>query len=249
MELIVEDVQNTEIIDAIKKRYEVKINYASDGEGKGEGERVIQPVAYGLSSAGNEVLRAFQPYGDTKTKVPHWKLFRVDKINQWKPIKNRKFDEPPARQFGQQGKFNPNGDKTMSTVYIVADFEGAKQRYEKGGLSKYNQQRRIAQIAKNPYYELQKNIEKGIMASPEVMKNIELWHKQKQERLKRQQQTKTGNQPSIDNMASITQIGDDKNTSTSGPIYKGNTETGTVQNQNNLDYTQTLNNGPQYKNK
>ena len=71
-----ESVDPQKVMDAIKKRYEAKITYAGDENGKGSGVRIIQPVAYGLSKAGNPVIRAFQPFGDTTTKVPHWKLFR-----------------------------------------------------------------------------------------------------------------------------------------------------------------------------
>ena len=79
--ILSEGVGQDKIIDAIKKRYEVKIKYTADDDPKGTGERMIQPVAYGTSKAGNPVIRAWQPNGDTKTRIPHWKLFRVDRID------------------------------------------------------------------------------------------------------------------------------------------------------------------------
>ena len=83
-------------------------------------------MAYGISKAGNMVLRAFQPYGDTKTKTPHWKLFRLDKIENWDILwKRRSFDEPPG-QFTVDGEYNPNGDKSMSTVYLSANFQNSR---------------------------------------------------------------------------------------------------------------------------
>lgn len=112
--IIKEDVQIGKINDAINRTYEVKINYQSEND-NASGERIIQPVAYGLTKAGNPVIRAYQPFGDTQTKVPSWKFFLVSGIQKWKPLFKRVFDYPPAG-------FNPNGDKTMSVVYNIANF-------------------------------------------------------------------------------------------------------------------------------
>ena len=114
-ELLNEDVQVGKINDAIAKTYAVKINYHSEYD-DADGERIIQPVAYGLTKAGKPVIRAYQPLGDTKTKVPSWKFFLVSGIQTWKPLYKQVFHSPPADNF------NPNGDKTMSTVYKVAKF-------------------------------------------------------------------------------------------------------------------------------
>lgn len=114
-EFLIEDVQTGKINDAIAKSYAVKINYHSEYD-DADGERIIQPVAYGLTKAGKPVIRAYQPLGDTKTKIPAWKFFLVSGIQTWKPLYKQVFHEPPADNF------NPNGDKTMSTVYKVAKF-------------------------------------------------------------------------------------------------------------------------------
>lgn len=102
--------------DAIKGRYQVTINYKGDPKhGIAPGLRTIQIYVYGLTKAGNPCIRAYQPYGDTASKVPSWKLFRLDRITAWKPtfaIFNR-----PAPLF------NPNGDKSMSTVYTMINFK------------------------------------------------------------------------------------------------------------------------------
>ena len=162
-EILKEDTLNDMVKDAIRKRYEVYINY--DGEdheydkGKGKGRRLIQPVAFGLTKRGNPVIRAFQPQGDTKTKKPAWKFFLLDKISNWQPNKRSHFKEPPGI-YTADGKFNPQGDKTMSTVYMVADFISPQQRYEKGGLYKYNQERTRQANERNPLRGLQANIRK-----------------------------------------------------------------------------------------
>ena len=160
--IITEEVNITKITDAIRKRKPVKIKYNADNETKGQGERLIHPVAYGISKSGNMVLRAFQPYGDTKTKVPHWKLFRVDKIIDWKILwKRPSFNEPPG-QFIANGKFNPTSDKSMSEVYLVANFQNSRDFMSgiKGqGLMNYNKKREEEKIEKNPLYKLKKNIQ------------------------------------------------------------------------------------------
>lgn len=118
-DLLTEDVEIGKINDAIARTYEVKINYLSDND-KASGERIIQPVAYGLTKAGNPVIRAYQPFGDTQTSVPSWKMFLVSGIQSWKPMYRRVFKTPPDG-------FNPNDDKSMSVVYKIAKFWGSPE--------------------------------------------------------------------------------------------------------------------------
>lgn len=214
-ELIFEDVDVSSIELAIKKRKPIIVNYVADENDKttGSGWRVIQPVAYGLSKAGNPVIRAYQPFGDTKTKVPHWKLFRTDKFETWKPInKKTNIPEPPLAEY------NPNGDKSMSTVYLNADYEGAKQHYEKGGLQRYNQQRHAEKVAQNPYYDLQKNIERSKrMPSPDyVQQNVANWQARRPEVM-----NKWLNGASAEEMSRTTDFGDKTYVQTDEPIQKG----------------------------
>ena len=130
-----ENVSVGPVADAIKNRWVVKIKYkVSNDDRIGIEERVIQPVAYGVSKAGNLVLRAFQPQGDTKTQVPHWKLFRLDRIVSWKALRNEIMYSPPNEQY------NPLGDRTMKSVYRNADFK--RSRYTNTALSGYNRKRR-----------------------------------------------------------------------------------------------------------
>lgn len=126
--LLTEGVPVGKVNDAIDRTYEVEINYRTDGKDEATGKRVIQPVAYGLTKAGNPVIRAFQPYGDTTSKIPSWKFFRLDRIIGWKPKFKQKFTEAPPGMHNADGNFNPNGDKTMSVVYNIAQFGNKKQR-------------------------------------------------------------------------------------------------------------------------
>ena len=116
-EVLTEDVEIGKINDAIARTYEVKINYESEND-HASGERIIQPVAYGLTKSGKPVIRAYQPNGDTMTSVPSWKFFLVSGIQSWKPLYKRVFKTPPEG-------FNPNDDKSMSTVYKIAKFYGS----------------------------------------------------------------------------------------------------------------------------
>ena len=253
--VINEDVTPQKIIDAIKKRYGVKIKYG-DGKEKGGGERFIEPVAYGtMKGTGNPVIRAFQPFGDTKTKVPHWKMFRLDKIEEWRPNRNFHFDDPSKGQYaknkfnptGAEGAFNPYGDKSMDQVFIVADFEGAKQRYN-ANLKKHNDEVNAKKVAEDPLYNLKQNIKKSVKGDPEIMKRIAEWEKEQE---KRKNKVQSPNQQSSKEMASIRSFGNNNTIQTSGPITKGNTETQAVvqQRPQSGGYQKIAQNGPVYKNK
>jgi hypothetical protein len=66
---------NTQICFAIKSRVIIQINY--DG-----GIRIIEPYCHGISQAGNEVLRAYQIRGFSRSGEPSgWKLFESTKIH------------------------------------------------------------------------------------------------------------------------------------------------------------------------
>lgn len=110
-----ESIDVNSITDSIKNKYRVVINYEGDPwHGIAPGMRVIEVYAYGITSAGNPVIRAFQPYGDTASTVPNWKFFRIDRIKTWKPTYSIITKPAP--------KFNPNGDGSMKRVYLIADF-------------------------------------------------------------------------------------------------------------------------------
>lgn len=238
MDLLFEEVDSTNVIDAIKKHYEVKVNYAADDDEQGSGMRLIQPVAFGKSKSGNLVVRAYQPFGDTKTKVPHWKLFRLDRFTEWKPLKKRKFNEAP------DDKYNPNGDKSMSEVYVLSDFYGRKQRYERGGLKKYNIERQAKAKEQDPYHDLKQNIKKSFMVDPKFMKYVQDWQKNKPEAMQRYL-----NGASADEMANTTKFGDEEITQTNGPISKNDTELKSTPQRSTQkskvnDYKNIANNGP-----
>ena len=132
--ILKESVSTASVSDSIEGRYQVTINYEGDpSHGVAPGLRAIQVYTYGLTKAGNPVIRAYQPYGDTASTVPSWKFFRLDRITSWKPTYALVTTPAPG--------FNPNGDKSMSVVYSIANFNkppedtqvGAKQKYKEVG--------------------------------------------------------------------------------------------------------------------
>ena len=120
-ELLNESVSIEDVNDAIDNHKRVIINYHTKGENKNTGARVIEVYAYGTTKAGNPVIRAFEPYGDTTTRVPNWKFFRLDRISAWKPT-DQEFSKPASFYYSGLGEFNPSGDETMATVFKIAKF-------------------------------------------------------------------------------------------------------------------------------
>jgi len=254
-ELLLEEVAQNLVSYAIRKRHEVSFKYDSnDGDPRGKLERiVVQPVAYGVTKAGNPCFRAYQVNGSSESaekhegQLPGWRLFLLDKVvpNTWRDS-GKIFNEPPM--------YNPNGDKTMDTVFVQADFKGSSSRYEKGGLKKYNKEKHDANVAKNPYYDFEKQIKNKRMAPDYVQKNIQATQQTPLEREKQWNdainsiKNNKGNAQSVSDMSRQQDFGDNKQTETVGPITKSS------QLKNNIDgekttpsYAMAKRNGPVYK--
>jgi hypothetical protein len=92
-EILLEAVKENSIINAIKNKRVVIIDYNGD-ENNSKGRRTIEIYALGTSKkTGNLMIRAFQREGvsDTKTgnknpdnNIPSWRLFYIDKITSFK---------------------------------------------------------------------------------------------------------------------------------------------------------------------
>jgi predicted DNA-binding transcriptional regulator YafY len=119
-DLIVEVASIDAIVDSIKKKRKVIVYYDGDEPG-GKGLRIIEPVCYGYSKAGNPVLRAWDIEGAShraylgKKPLPSWRMFRVDRIINYKPTMENFNEVRPG--------YNPNGDKSMTRVIINAVFD------------------------------------------------------------------------------------------------------------------------------
>ena len=122
--LLREDASVDAINNAVNNMHPVHITY-NGPSGAGTGERVIYPVAYGISTAGNPVVRAFQPQGDTSTSVPAWKFFRIDRIKSWENDNSTTFN--PAELNG----FNEDGDEQIETLYAISPIGNVKPQQPK----------------------------------------------------------------------------------------------------------------------
>jgi hypothetical protein len=65
---------NQIIIDAIQNKSVLQFNYQGHN-------RIVEPHAYGISTAGNEVLRCYQTHGTSQSgPVPCWRLIKESEI-------------------------------------------------------------------------------------------------------------------------------------------------------------------------
>ena len=91
---------NTEIIKAIKNKSLVEFDY--------EGEsRTVEPHCYGLTTAGNEAIRAYQVDGYSSSGKMGWKLYDLSKAEDIKVL-----DEIFEVRYDYK-----KGDKGMSRIY------------------------------------------------------------------------------------------------------------------------------------
>ena len=118
-QIILEMASIETVMDAVKNKKKCIIYYNGDEPG-GKGLREIEPVAFGRTVNGNLVVRAWENSGAShrgylKTRpLPGWRFFRLDKILTMKPT---------GEIFKQiRPNFNPNGDKSMSSVILVSKF-------------------------------------------------------------------------------------------------------------------------------
>ena len=128
-DLLTESISVDSISNAINGLHPAWITYDDKKGGGGKARRLIYPVAYGLTKAGNPVVRAFQPQGSSKRglttppnnrEYPKWKFFRVDRIKFWRTVNSNTYNSEELVGF------NEEGDNSMSTVYTIAPIGNAK---------------------------------------------------------------------------------------------------------------------------
>ena len=113
--LILEVAAKSDIMNAMRKRRIIELNYDDEEDPGGKGKRWIQIYCYGVSKAGNEVIRVYQVGGDTKTIQPGWKLFRTDRMQNMRTLGGTFNESKPL--------FNPTGDKDMIKINYITKFE------------------------------------------------------------------------------------------------------------------------------
>ena len=93
----------SKICQAIRGRLVIRFRY------DGGGYRTAEPHCYGTSTAGNEVLRAFQTGGASVSGQPvGWKMFDVSKMSSIS-LTNSSF-------IGSRPGYNPN-DRNMISIH------------------------------------------------------------------------------------------------------------------------------------
>lgn len=109
-----------DIQDSIKNKRVVEITYQGVLE-KSKGHRYrVMPVCLGTIK-GRKYIRAWQEAGATVRGVPKWKLFRIDRISDWKNQGTLNFE---CSDLGPN--LNQAGDKGMDRVLVIIDCEAGK---------------------------------------------------------------------------------------------------------------------------
>lgn len=92
---------NSVIINAIRNKNLLEFYY--DG-----GSRIIEPHCYGITTKGNEGLRAFQVSGYSSSGELGWKMFDMSKAQSIRAL-DQSFGNP---RYGYK-----RGDRGMSRIY------------------------------------------------------------------------------------------------------------------------------------
>lgn len=91
---------NTQIVNAIKQNKVIEFNY--DGE-----NRIVEPHCYGLTTKGNEAIRAYQIDGFSSTGTMGWKMYDLSKADNIAIL---------DKTFEIRGGYK-KGDKGMSRIF------------------------------------------------------------------------------------------------------------------------------------
>lgn len=105
-----------ELIDVIRNKVCVVIDYDDEQPDPPRGDRMIEPCALGYTKANNLALRAYEYNGKTRRGIPKWKLFRIDRIQNWKRT-NLNFTI-------KRELYNDLTDKSLHNILAIADFHG-----------------------------------------------------------------------------------------------------------------------------
>lgn len=93
---------NNLIVEAIQNKNVIQFYYESE-------LRVVEPHCYGITTAGNEGLRAYQIDGYTSSGKMGWRLYDLGKANTIEII-SKTFSTP-------RPDYN-KGDKSMDKIFI-----------------------------------------------------------------------------------------------------------------------------------
>lgn len=92
---------NNEIIAAIENHKLIEFDY--DGE-----SRTVEPHCYGVSTKGNEVIRAYQVRGFSSSGTMGWKMYDLSKADDINVL---------SETFSKPRPDYKKGDKGMDEIY------------------------------------------------------------------------------------------------------------------------------------
>ena len=99
------DIQ-TQIINAIKLRHKVELNY------KSEGYRLVCPHALYISSTGKKLVDSYQlsGYSTHAEQIPGWRPFDISKITEIRVL-DETFEVAPG--------YNPSSDRYSNVIAMI----------------------------------------------------------------------------------------------------------------------------------
>ena len=126
-EVLNESVSSDSVNDAINNKYRILINY-DDEDNHATGTRLVEPYVLGYTRAGNLAFRGYQYEGDTVRGVPKWKLFRLDRVINWQPTK-QKFNVEPKDNGWSAEPYNYNGDGSLTSILNQVSFDNKEELF------------------------------------------------------------------------------------------------------------------------
>ena len=144
-EVLNESVSSDSVNDAINNKYRILINY-DDEDNHATGTRLVEPYVLGYTRAGNLAFRGYQYEGDTVRGVPKWKLFRLDRVINWQPTK-QKFNVEPRDNGWSAESYNYNGDGSLTSILNQVSFDNKEELFSPN--DRLNTLRKKTDILKN----------------------------------------------------------------------------------------------------
>ena len=144
-EVLNESVSSDSVNDAINNKYRILINY-DDEDNHATGTRLVEPYVLGYTRAGNLAFRGYQYEGDTVRGVPKWKLFRLDRVINWQPTK-QKFNVEPKDNGWSAEPYNYNGDGSLTSILNQVSFDNKEELFSPN--DRLNTLRKKTDILKN----------------------------------------------------------------------------------------------------
>ena len=107
-------VNSNDIGSILHNRITCMVQYNDEQPNPATGYREIAVVAWGITTAGNECIRCYELFGDSRSgEVPDYKLMLTKRIRTLKPMWNT---QPWGKEI-LDSRYNWGGDDSMVTVF------------------------------------------------------------------------------------------------------------------------------------